>query len=291
MAVTGAIKFFERSRTLLSDGNASASLSSDSKQNDNESIKNLLTFDKDSYYQTPMITNEGFGQIIDISFVRPIKINRLFLIDTNLQTGALIFTTPIKNITDIDNKVLQDGSFLTFGQGEGFDSLTHYWEFDEITISSFSLQFNVLSRNDYSNPPDFFFIKQIIATSEIGTFEGFPNISGYSESQNEIINMTSTGLKHITKQHQTVDSFKISFHSHPIENDIRIADRIFNSNESFTLWPCGGGYGSNHFLFEKEGWRLDDIYNVQTVGRKSNRWHKNFYKGGISSNINMVESL
>ena len=164
-----------------------------------------------------------------------------------------------------------------------------YYEFEEVTADNLEFQFYLGAgqNNGILNP----YMRQIILTKEIGTFTGFPNISGYSESQNEIVNMTSTGLKHITKQHNTVDSFRISFKAHPIENDVNIADKLYNSQESFTLWPCGGGYGSNHFLFEKDGWKLDDVYNVQTTGKKSNRWYKNFYKSGISSRINLVESL
>ena len=292
MAVTGKIKFFERSKMLLSDGNVSASLSSDSKQNDNESIKNILTFDKNAYFQTAQITDEAFLQIIDIEFDQPITINRLLIVDTNINTGAFSFPTPVKNISNIDNQPIPDNPFVFFGNNNNFKNLTHYWEFDDVTISTLSFQINVLARNDYDEtPPDHFFIRQIIATREIGTFEGFPNVSAYSDNQNEVINETSTGLKHIVKQQQTIDNFMLSFRSHPIENDIGIVDKLFNLRESFTLWPCGGGYGSNHFLFEKDGWKLDDIYNVQTVGMKSNRWHKNFYKGGVTAKIKMVESL
>ena len=292
MAVSGGIKFFERSKTLLSDGNASVSLSQDSKQNDNQSVKNILTFDRNAYFQTAKITDEAFLQIIDVEFDQPITINRLLLVDTNINTGAFSFPTPVKNISNIDNQPIPDNPFVFFGNNNSFKGLTHYWEFDDVTISTLSFQINISARGDYDEtPPDHFFIRQIIATREIGTFEGFPSISAYSENQNEIINETSTGLKHVTKQHQTIDSFKVSFKSHPIENDVILMDKLFNSRESFTLWPCGGGYGSSHFLFEKEGWRLGDVYNVQTIGKKSNRWHKNFYKGGITSKINMVESL
>ena len=309
MAVTGAIKFFERSKTLLSDNDFEIEVKATDRVVENESAKNILSFDRDSYYIGQGL-RQGISQdndIIKISFKKPIKVNRYFFVDTNLKQVRLRFTNGgrtvlFKNVIDINNNITV-GPFSDTVQHIPFDRSvglartpviehnTFYAEFDEVEIDEALITMlyigSIYQHGTVFKP----YLRQFILTNEIGTFIGFPNISSYAENQNEIINMTSTGLKHITKQHQTVDSFKISFNSHPIENDIAIADKLFKSNESFTLWPCGGGYGSNHFLFEKDGWRLDDIYNVQTVGRKSNRWHKNFYKGGISSKINLVESL
>ena len=298
MAVTGAIKFFERSKALLSDKNIrSIALSTDSAMRDNKSIENILSFDRDAYYISPESGERGFFQNFFIQFKNAIRINRIMLVDTNLIGGTIVLGANTTNITDINNQERPDGQTIRFQEDSAnyFRKATYYFEFDELLTKTISILTTIQSTefNQGWNPnaPRNFYIRQIIPTREIGTFEGFPNISSYSENQNEIINRTSTGLKHITKQHQTIDSFRVMFNSHPIENDIQIADRLFDSDDSFTLWPCGGGYGSNHFLFEKEGWRLDDIYNVQTTGKKSNRWHKNFYKGGISSRINMVESL
>lgn len=81
----------------------------------------------------------------------------------------------------------------------------------------------------------------------------------------------------------------MNFRSYPIEGDITLSNTMFDMRESFTLWPSGGGFGSKHFLFATEGWRLEDIYNVQTIGRKGRNWYKNFYKSGINTNLNMIE--
>ena len=299
MAVTGAIKFFERSKALLSDGGVRATFTQGPNR-DNISINNALSFDRDGYFRGTPSGDQSFRESVSFLFSPTIKINRLFLVDTNLDQPILQFQirgNRLSNVTDIDNNAPQllsgrDGLFVkTLGGLRRYrESRTLYYEFDEIEISSLNIawQMQTTSFWGFQARP---YLRQLILTNEIGTFVGFPNISAYSENQNEIVNQTSTGLKHITKQHETIDTFKILFHSHPIENDISIGDKLFASRKSFTLWPCGGGYGSNHFLFEKEGWRLGDIYNVQTTGMKSNRWYKNFYKGGISSRINLVESL
>ena len=296
MAVTGAIKFFERSKLLATDG-ATAEFQTAPITNptnftplENVSVNNLLTFDRNAYFRwTQQNANLFTLYKVIVRMPRPQTVNRLLVLDTNL-----VFATDDKlklgnsqinlsNLSDIDNVN------VSFIQSAVPNRRSSYYEFDEVTADNFEFQFYLgAGQNNGILTP---YMRQIILTREIGTFVGFPSISGYSENQNEIINMTSTGLKHITKQENTVDSFRIMFKAHPIQNDIDIADKLYDSRESFTLWPCGGGYGSNHFLFEKEGWNLDSVYNVQTTGKKSNRWYKNFYKSGISSKINLVESL
>ena len=123
----------------------------------------------------------------------------------------------------------------------------------------------------------------------MGTFTGYPTLRAYDINWNEIINKSSTGIKHITKQVLTMDRFSLNFRAYPEEDDINLSNAMFKSAESMTLWPCGGGYGSEHFLFDTDGWKLDDIYNVQTARRKGLRWYKNFYKSGINTSLNLIE--
>ena len=296
MPVTGAIKFFQRSRCLYSDGARVTPVL-------NSSIENILSYNRDHIYKslgpvhTPVVS-------ASIQFDKVYPINRLILINFNMprvnirfirENGS--FLTP-QGVSDIDNNEI-DTRVTVNGMDLNFDTpdivtRTVYLEFDEFLASGLRLAFSdspdgIRTENYTDETPAIF--QQVIATKEIGTFQGFPNLSSYSENQNEIVNTTSTGLKHVVKQSQTIDKFKLRFTAYPIENDVSISEKLYNSSESFTVWPCGGGYGSNHFLFDKEGWRLSDIYNVQTVGTKSLRWYKNFYKSGANTGLDLVEVI
>ena len=136
------------------------------------------------------------------------------------------------------------------------------------------------------------YIRQVIVCNEIGAFVGFPDVTSFNENHNPIIHRASTGVKSVIKQIRTIDSFNLRFKTYPEAADIALSERLFTWKEkSFTLWPCGGGYGSDHFLFEKEGWRLQDVYNVQAIGRKSHKWWRNLYKSGAQTSLRLIEVI
>lgn len=299
--ITGKVKFLERSHCLITDGadielnEDIARQGGDNLSTDNQSIHEMLSFDRDNYFQTttPAVANPLGGGYNDSFFLKlsgQKTFNRIMIVDTNI-TGIQMRNLPVATrVFNIDNQGVVGADGMGTGTGfgairnPGLNTLYFYFEQDQ-TQNEIELIFQYVKLRTH------YFARQIIVSKEIGTFQGFPTVSAYTESQNEIINKTSTGLKHVTKQIPTIDSFKIRFQAHPIENDVTLSDNLFKSKDSFTLWPTGGGYGSENFLFEKDGWRLSDVFNVQTVGKKSHRWYKNFYKSGANTDINLVEVI
>ena len=283
MPVTGAIKFFDRSRCLIADGASATALSG------GESINNILSYDRRNYWRSD-VGSDAVEEEIEITFSRNSVIDRLLLIDTNLQDISIAFGGVVQDITDINNDpvVLPDMAPPDAPPiyRQNVDTPVIYFEFAPVNLAQITI---TASKTRIPNEQKY--LRQVIAARELGTFEGFPNVGSYDDSHNEIINRASTGVKHITKQIKTLDRFRITFRAHPLENDIALSDRLFDQSDSFTLWPCGGGFGSDHFLFDAKGWQLDDIYNVQTVGRKSHRWYKNFYKSGINSGLRLLEVI
>lgn len=295
MPVTGRVKFFDRSKALISDGATITGQHIGVTPSENESTNNLLSFDRQNYFQTKTGTqniggteNPFYGiSLLSLSFPTEITFNRFILVDTNIEAPNINLNTP-NFAYDVDNDRVPIGSSkvtsLSLRTKETLKTI--YLELGE-PVTSESLSVNLT----YLQPSQRYFARQIIVANELGTFQGFPTVSAYTEGNNEIMNRTSTGLRHITKQIPTIDSFRIRLHAHPIESDVTLTDKLFQMKESFTLWPCGGGYGSNHFIFDKDGWRLEDIFNVQTIGKKSHRWYKNFYKSGANTDINLVEVI
>ena len=272
MAITGRIKFFERSKTIIGDG---ASASTTSGQG---SVDNLLSFDREHVWQSED-SSDGTYSEINIQLSKQSLINRLMIIGTNIKDISVSFNRLIANASDIDNNIVVTP--IVDYQNE---SPVIYFEFDPVTVQMITLR---ISRTIVPNETKY--IRQVIATREIGTFIGFPTVNSFTDSFNEVVTKSSTGAKHITKQLKIMDGFKIRFRAHPIESDIVLSNNLFDSREPFTLWPCGGGYGSDHFLFDSEGWRLEDIYNVQTRGKKPRLWYKNYYKSGVNTTLKMIE--
>lgn len=271
MANTGTVKFFTRSKTLISDG---AIAEANSGEN---SVNNILSFDRDNYWQS-IDETDGSISNISIQLSKQSPINRLLIVDTNIKQVSITFDRPITFASDIDNN---DIAVPIIYQNS---NNVMYFEFDTISPITVDLSFS-----ETIIPNQRKYIRQIILAQEIGNFIGFPTVRGFSDSFNEVVTKSSTGVKHVTKQLRIMDKFKLSFRAYPVKEDIDLSNKLFESRESFTLWPSGGGYGSNHFLFPTEGWQLDNIYNVQTTGRKPYLWYKNFYKSGVSTSLNMIE--
>ena len=274
MPNTGHIKVFERSRLLPSEradvmGNSGGA-----------SVNNLLSFDRSGYWQSSD-ESDGVRSIINISFGVSRTISRLIIVDTNIVDFYISFNQALLNIIDIDNTRVN-----TLAPYINRNSVV-YLEFDPVTVNTLEL---MVSRTQTPNERKH--IRQIIATNEIGTFLGFPEVNSFDRNNNAITHRASTGMKHIIKQARTIDSFRMRFKTYPVQEDIDLSNRLFDWEErSFTLWPCGGGYGSEHFLFPTEGWRLEDIYNVQTVSKKSSKWWRNLYKSGVQTDLRMVEVI
>ena len=274
MPNTGRIKFFERSKLLNNEG-------ADAMSNTGgTSIENIISFDRFNYWQSDD-QRDGEESRISILFRNLTRVNRLLIVDTNIKDINISFNRSMTNIVDIDN--LEVSSVSPYRNR----AKVIYLEFDPIEVISLNLSFsNTIIPNERK------YIRQVIATNEIGVFEGYPEIQSFNEEPNVITHRASTGVKNIIKQIRTIDSFNLRFRTYPVESDIALSDKLFGWNEkSFTLWPCGGGYGSDHFLFEKEGWRLQDIYNVSINGMKSHRWWRSFYKSGINTSLRLVEVI
>ena len=255
--VTGAIKFFRRPYSLASDG-ATTNI---------DAAKNLLSFNELFYF-------EQDGQAdITVFLSRTTNINRLLIVDTN---AVSISVSNINNVTD------QDMNDVTFPYVPV--DKTSYFEFDKIEVNAVQVSLT---------PPngEQLYCRQIIATEEIGTLEGFPRVSAFNFTNNEIKNKTNTGLIHITKQFKILQTLSLNLTAYPSQKDITLLEGLYNQPESFLIWPCGGSNGERYFNVNQEGWRLQDIYNVQTTGVSSKRYNKNYYKGGANNRYRFVEVL
>ena len=257
MAVTGALKFFKRPVTLAND-RASVSI---------ENARNLLSFNNLYYFENPGEAS------FTVFFSRAATIDRLLIVDTNAVSIRF---------SNIQNAIDQDMMPVEFPYTPR--DKTSYFEFDPIALNSLDI---VLT----PPPGEELYCRQIIATSEIGTLEGYPQVSTFNLTNNEIKNKTNTGLVHITKQSKILQLFSLRLRAYPSQHDVTLLEGLYEQSESFLLWPCGGSNGERYFNVNQEGWRLQDIYNVQTTGTTSRRWNKNFHLGGVNSRLRFIEVL
>lgn len=260
--ITGGMKFFELSKSLLKNG---VQISTSSNQ---VLAKYALSPNLD-YLWTSESGSDFVTEIISISFPSLVTINRLLLRKLNWKSFRIThshgeeFSVPI-NVTEWD----QD---------------SFYFEFDNVTLSSIDIEIYTTQTADAIK-----YLGEVVATNEIGTLDLHPTIS-IDFNNNEIVTKLLSGLKRSTPQKQTA-TLKIDYKLCPSQNDITLLEDLFDFGEAVLCWPCGGKYGSDSFKYQVKGWRLKDIFQMSPKGKLSSDWYKSFL-GGIKRDLTFEESI
>lgn len=271
MAITGGIKVLEQSLCLLKNGADCTASSGDSSADLMLSMNRLLRWDS-------VGSNDTTSETLTITFDST-KIDRLFILGHNLKdytitygAGALAFT----NVLGVDG--LKSGISET-----EFAENTSYYEFDEVTTS----QINITARKTQITDSDKY-ITGLIVTRELGTFKGYPSIKPNIDAEERRVKALSG--KYITQKSFEVFNVKFSM-QHTEQSDIDLFDTMFESQESFLLWLCGGKYGSSNFSVSFKNWRLQDLYQVQTYGRMNTSFRKNIYTSSPMTSLSLAEEV
>lgn len=267
------IKFFKQNKALFSKG-VTATASSNQDQ-----INNILTSDKTVKWESETAVDGTFEEIT-IFFPSSITISRAFIIGTNIK--------------DIGFK--RDG-FGSFSGGKGlktsilsstfeytdYDKNVCYFEFDPITIIQNIKIVGTLTQIPNQKKT----IERVYVTNEIGTFEGFPFVTEMF-NQNSTEKKVLSGNVNIQKKLETFNA-GLSFKNYTFENDYNVLRNIFNENQSFLMWLCGG-LESNSFKFDREPWRLQDVYNMQTKSKLKTKWKKGLYNMAFDASAKLEQS-
>jgi len=274
--INGGVKFFEKNYALLRDGaNASASSNEDA-------IKFILDISRYTQYES-LGSNDLTTETITVNFKTAKLIDRLFLVDMNFKEFSIKYLNG-GGFIDFTNVVGVNGVETTGINETAFTYNTAFYQFDEVTTSSIQVTCLKTQIADVQK-----YLTQLIATKELGTFEGFPRVQPDS-NRNETKAKSLSRRLVVQKTYET-NRVKITFKTHPFQNDIDIVETLFDREEPFLVYPCGGRTGSKYFKVEQKNWRLQDIYNVQTLGRLKNGWEKGVYTLGFNKSIMMEEHI
>lgn len=270
--ITDRMKFFERSLTRFTLGVGASATSGEA------SARNVLTENR--------LTNwESFGsddtreETITITFPSPVRANRLLLINHNLRefSISLSASTPITSFSNIRkqtvNSISETNNLLDTG----------YWSFDEAAVTSITIRGR---RTIVPNAQKFIF--QVVLTTELFTFSGWPEILKFPFSNNETKVKTKGGRFFINKQERVLEPLKMNFRGYTYIEDVNFVSTLFDRDNPFLFWPSGG---YQQFRYPVEGWRLRDIYTMQTIGKYSSGLARGSYSGLINTQITLAESI
>lgn len=276
---TGGIKFFEKSQCLSKYGAIATATSS------SVNAKNILNYNIFTNWKS-VGSDDLTTETIEITFDQA-TIDRIFLRDTNFKEFNVKYWDGVSSYIDFTNVEGLDGSLGGGISETTYDKDTAYYEFDEITTTKIQIQ---ATKTQIADQQKYLF--NFYCTSEIGTFEGFPSIPREDTDQNASEFKLLSGRTSILKGNRQFE-YSMRFNYWPYKNDYDILQTLFDRQEPFLVWLCGGKYESTDFKFERRNWRLKDIYNVQYSGKFNIHWrtrgNATFYKMGFTGNCRIKE--
>lgn len=276
--ISGAIKFFDRSKCLVQDDTTIVASSG------TDAAERCLDRNPISYWRS-VSSDDTVLETLEVSFSESMTFDRLFLQDHNFKEYTVQYFNGSIYV-DFTNVVGIDGS--TSGIDEtAYARDTSYYEFDE--VSSTKILISVLKTQVVNAQK---YLNQVIVTSELGTLQGYPLIKGTEISRNLRVDKTLSGRASVNKDD---DFFKVQldFKDYPasLSNDIDLIFSLHDFESTFLIWLCGGKTGSNFFRKQMRGYRLRDVISVQMIQSLKPIYSDNVYVNSVNFSAAFQEAI
>lgn len=278
MAITGGVKFFTRNKNLSQDG-ATATASTGDVIVDRALDKNPLT------KWRSVGSSDSVTETITISFPEDTTIDRIVLQDHNWKE----FTVQYDNggmFVDFSNVIGLDGSLGSISE-TAFADDTAYYEFDSVTTPRIQITVTKTQTADEDK-----FISQVISCEELGTLQGFPLIRSLRPSRNLRKKKVLSGKSLIQKSEEST-RFRLDFKNFgdTFSADLDLMFTLFEREDNFLTWLCGGKRGTSSFKYTLRGFRLRDIYEMQLDADFPLSYRSNVYVNPVNLRASLIEAV
>lgn len=274
--INGAVKFFDKAKNLFKDGTSILATSGQS------SAKYMLDCNKYTQWES-FGSNDITNEEILITLPSNKLFNRIFMVDFNLKSFEVLYWDGASYVS-FSNVIGVNGANYSGINTTSYSFDSAYFEFDAVTTDKIKI---IAKTTQIANQEKY--ITKFLVTKEIGTFQGFPRVETASDRNEEKIK-TIGGKWIVQKSFETVN-IKINFKSHPYQNDNDILETLFDTEETFLVYPCGGRTGTNYFKIAQKTWGLKDVFNMQITGDINNKFEKGVYILGVTKDITLVECV
>lgn len=276
MTITGGIKFFERSTSLFSAGTVAVSTSNSASAN------NILTNRQLTYLQS-IGSDDLTAEIITVTYNKTVTIDRVILNRMNFKQFTVKYDVS-SAWTDFTTVIGLDGALGGGISETDFSDETAYYEVD--SISTTGIQIEIL-KTQAANAEKI--IYNLFTTAELGTLEYPPQITGDFNRKSREAEVLS-GLVNMQKAFE-VNNISLEFISHPSQSDMNLISTLFDEENSFLVWLCGGKRGTTSFRFDIKGYGLRDVYNMQIAGGIAPNYPGSIYVTAPNNIVNLRASV
>jgi hypothetical protein len=280
MSITGRIKFFEPSQCLGVNGSEISASSGDS------SATYALDRNPDTKWRS-VDSDDLTAETITVTFAEDIAISRLLFLDINWKQFTVKYDvagawTNFAAVVGLDST---GGALIS---ETAFSDDSAYYEFTEVTTSA--IQITVLKTQVADEQK---YCAQIIATTEIGTFLGWPEINAVKLDRNLRKRKTLSGKVSVMKSLEST-MIDIRFKDYPSNStynaDMDIAMELHDRENPFIIWLCGGRRGT-YFNYILRGFRLRDAITVQMTDSMDLSYTSNGYKNQLNASLRLEEHI
>lgn len=281
MSISGGIKFFTKSACKLADGAQAIASSGVSSAN--------FAIDRNS--DTKWVTsgsNDTLTETLSISFSGTQTFNRLLLTDFNFKQFTIQYD--VSGVwTDFTNTVGIDGATSMGKISETvFSDDSAYYEFDTVMSSKLLI---TVTKTQIANQDKF--LNLLTVTTEIGTLQGHPGIKA-TVDKNERKKPALSGRMMIIKSIETFSvilNFKNYPGRSPYGNDFDIMFRLFDLDDNFLVWLCGGRRGSGYFSYQARPFRLRDIYECNVSDKITPIYSNEIFSTSVNMQVTISEAI
>lgn len=275
--ITGGIKFFNENSVNTENG-SSVSVSTGDSSSDFLLDINAFTFWRS------VGSDDLTTETITITMPSSQEIDRIFLIDHNFKNYNIKYDvsgTP----TDFTNVLSINSEELANIDITDYDKNSSYYEFDAVTTNKIYIEIDTTQTVDAEK-----YISQVVITTEIGTLEGYPEIK-VNKSKNAKKKKSMTGRVFNQKSIETVN-INLGFRTYPsrLQSDIDTIMSLFDLEEPFLTWLCGGREGSDYFNYTLRGFRLKDLIKTTITNDFKDSYSKNIYTGLVNLTVKLDET-
>lgn len=276
MTITGGAKFFDRNLGLYKDGAGISATTNDAL------AKLMIDISRYTAWESSG-SDDTTTETITWDLPTSRTIDRLLIVDHNLKQFTAQYWTG-SAWADFSSVVGIDGALVGGISETAFADSTAYYEFAEVTTSRIQVTATKTQTADQEKQ-----ITTLIVTKELGTFSGYPIIAP-TLNRPEVGKFALSGRLQSAKRGE-IFTATITMTTHPTVADNVLAASLFDRDEAFLCWLCGGRRGSPYFQTTIKGFGLDDLYHVVTSGAHAATYVSNRYINPIDLPVSLVEAL
>lgn len=276
--ITGGIKFLDKNRALLKDG-GSASVTSGDVVSDFMIDSNPITY-WNSVGSTDLTTEN-----LIFSF-NSRSISRILLVDHNFKQFTIQYWNGSAYV-NFSSVYAMTGAVQSSISETVNTNTTNYYEFTPVTTALIKVAvLKTQSANDEK------YLNQFIATTELGTLSGYPDVDKMTLSNNFIENKMLSGKSNIVTGYSAF-SCLLNFARYPasLSSDLDLIFTLFDRQDPFLLWLCGGRSGSTYFKYQTRGFRTRDVFQCKVNKDLPVGYYKNLYTSSLEMKLSIIEHV